>query len=158
MNPAPAAAVAPAPPRAADRRLQSSLQPVIKTAAAANHLSPALLSRTLDVESAFRPDIASGVTRSKAGAVGVAQMMPKTAESLGVDPADPVASVQGAARYIAKLKRRFGGDIYKAMAAYNMGPTALSAVIQKHGARWFLHLTPTVQQYVAEVVGNEAQP
>lgn len=61
---------------------------------------------------------------SHAGAIGLAQLMPGTADLLGVDPHDPVANLQGGARYLARQYRRFG-TWRLALAAYNAGPEAV---------------------------------
>jgi soluble lytic murein transglycosylase-like protein len=64
--------------------------------------------------------------RSRAGAIGVLQLMPATARALGVDPNDPQANVVAGARYLRSLYSRFGSSEL-ALAAYNAGPTSVSA-------------------------------
>ena len=60
---------------------------------------------------------------SSAGAVGPMQLMPATAQEVGVtNRMDPVQNVMGAARYYAKLRRMFNGNIAHSLAAYNAGP------------------------------------
>ena len=69
-------------------------------------------------ESSFRP----GIT-SSAGAMGIMQLMPATAEGLGVQDAyDPEQNIMGGAKYISIQLERFDGDIELALAAYNAGP------------------------------------
>ena len=63
--------------------------------------------------------------RSRAGARGLLQLMPRTARALGTNPDDPRASINAGARYLSQLLGRFGGDLELALAAYNAGPTAV---------------------------------
>ena len=80
-------------------------------------LSPALLEAVVWQESRWREDAVS-----PAGARGLAQLMPGTARDLGVDPDDPLANLEGGARYLREQLDRFDGDLEKALAAYNAGP------------------------------------
>ncbi len=64
---------------------------------------------------------------SRAGAIGLGQLMPRTAADLGVNPRDPVQNLSGAARYLRGLMSRFGSKHYALVfAAYNAGPKAVS--------------------------------
>jgi len=91
---------------------------VALTQAAKNaNLSPTLLSALVWQESRWNPQAVS-----PKGAMGLAQLMPATARDLGVNPADPVQNLQGGARYLRYLLDQFGGDVEKALAAYNAGP------------------------------------
>jgi soluble lytic murein transglycosylase-like protein len=78
------------------------------------------LAKLLNAESAFRPDIISGQKRSSTGATGIAQFMPATAAELGVNPVDPMQSIDAAGRYLNQLYARFG-NWTEAIAAYNWG-------------------------------------
>ena len=80
-------------------------------------LSPALIEALVWQESRWRTSAVSPV-----GARGLAQLMPGTAHSLGVDPDDPMANLEGGVRYLRQQLDRFGGDLEKALAAYNAGP------------------------------------
>ncbi len=95
-------------------------------AAAGRHgLDPDLVLAVVAVESAFRPDAVS-----PKGAQGLMQLMPRTAASLGVTNAlDPRQNLEGGARHLRFLVDLYGGDLRKALAAYNAGQGA----VQRHG-------------------------
>jgi len=112
--------VRPRPARSAPRPLAVE----VKAAAARQGLAPELLDAVARQESGYR---ASAVSR--AGAVGVMQLMPATARALGVDPRDPVDNLNGGAAYLKAQLVRFDGRIDLALAAYNAGPEA----VRRHG-------------------------
>jgi soluble lytic murein transglycosylase-like protein len=94
----------------------------IDAAAARHGIDPGLLRGLVRQESGFDPR-----AHSAAGAMGLTQLMPATAASLGVtDPYDPVQSLDGGARYLRQMLDRFGNDPAKALAAYNAGPGAVA--------------------------------
>lgn len=70
-------------------------------------------------ESGFNPD-----ARSPAGAIGIMQLMPKTAQDLGVDPTDPIQNIDGGMRYLSDNIKRFG--LEGGVAAYQAGPGAVA--------------------------------
>lgn len=92
-------------------------------ALAALDLSPAewaaLFQAMIKVESNYRQGAVS-----HAGALGLAQLMPETAEDLRVDPADPLENLDGGARYLLAQMAEFG-SLELALAAYNAGPEAV---------------------------------
>jgi len=64
---------------------------------------------------------------SRAGAIGLGQLMPGTAAGLGVNPRNPAENLSGAARYLSGLMHRFGANHYSLVfAAYNAGPKAVT--------------------------------
>jgi len=71
---------------------------------------------------------------SSRGAIGIMQLMPTTAEMLGVDPYDPRQNIKGGEKYLEQLRDRFKNDKLT-FAAYNMGPTALGRAIRESGTR-----------------------
>ena len=83
-------------------------------------ISPTILAAVGFVESSYRPDAVS-----PAGAIGLMQLMPATAASLGVDATDPASAIDGAARMLSGLRDRFG-SIELALAAYNVGPGTIA--------------------------------
>jgi len=92
-----------------------------RRSAGAAGVSPALVGAVMQVESGFDPRATSA-----AGAAGLMQLMPATAESLGVaDPYDPAQNVRGGAAYLHGLLERFHGAVPLAAAAYNAGPGAV---------------------------------
>jgi soluble lytic murein transglycosylase-like protein len=92
----------------------------IADAAAEHGVDPGLLAALVRHESDFDPGV-----RSRAGAIGLGQLMPGTAAGLGVDPTDPAQNLDGAARYLKQQLDRFGSaDL--ALAAYNAGPNRVA--------------------------------
>lgn len=67
------------------------------------------------------PDVVSGKRVSSAGAKGVGQFMPATAERFGINPLDPQQAIDAQARYMRINADMFGGDWAKALAGYNWG-------------------------------------
>jgi hypothetical protein len=82
-------------------------------------LDPYIFERQINAESGFRPRIGS-----PAGAQGIAQIMPATAASWGVNPNDPVAALDAAAKHMAQYVRKYG-SYEKALRAYNAGEGAI---------------------------------
>lgn len=119
---------------------------LIDAAEAAHGIPTGLLARVLWQESRFRPDIINGTTRSSAGAVGIAQFMPATAEELGIDPLDPVQAIDGAGKYLARLHRMFG-NWREALAAYNWGMGNVTR-------RGISNAPTETRTYVAQVMGD----
>lgn len=84
-------------------------------------IDPRLVASVIAIESGFSP-----AARSYKGAMGLGQLMPDTAASLGVHPYDPVQNVYGTVRVLRGNLDRFGWDnLYLALAAYNAGKGAV---------------------------------
>jgi soluble lytic murein transglycosylase-like protein len=109
----------------------------------AEQVDPALIKAIIANESAFNANATSNV-----GAQGLMQLMPGTAAGLGVgDAYDPGQNVAGGTKYIKGLLDRFGGDVQKAIAAYNAGP---GAVEKYHGVPPYAE----TQAYVRNVIDS----
>ncbi len=106
-------------------------------------ISPTLYVRQINAESGFNPK-----ALSPAGAEGIAQFLPATAQALGVDPWDPVAALHAAARLMASYVSSYGGEYAKALAAYNAGPPTLDAALTSCGAHWLVCMPAETQHYV----------
>jgi soluble lytic murein transglycosylase-like protein len=103
--------------RAWEANAPAWVRPIIYRAANATGVPAALLAALVRTESAWQPKVVSS-----AGAIGLAQLMPATAQQLGVtDPFDPEQNVMGGARYLREQLERFG-SVKLALAAYNAGP------------------------------------
>lgn len=114
--------------------------------AAKYDISPTLLEAVVWQESRWNTAAVSPV-----GARGLAQLMPGTARQMGVDPHDPMANLEGGARYLRMQLDAFGGDIERALAAYNAGP----ARVQKAGGIPAIRET---QLYVASIMARLTDP
>ncbi len=100
---------------------QANLDAIVARAAQESGVPEALIRAVIHVESRFRADAVS-----PAGAQGLMQLMPVTAESLAVeDPFDPEQNVLAGARLLRRLADRFNGDLERTVAAYYSGPAAV---------------------------------
>lgn len=101
-----------------------------------NGLDPDVFQRQIQAESGFDPN-----AKSPAGAIGIAQFMPDTAKNLGIDPTNPQDALAGAAKLMGQYSKQYGGDMSKALAAYNAGPNGDFN-------------NPETKAYVAKVLGG----
>jgi soluble lytic murein transglycosylase-like protein len=113
---------APIPPKisVADRNPLSSpaLDGLVSGAGERHQIDPAFINSVIRAESAF-----NNRAVSRKGAQGLMQLMPQTANQLGVkNPFDPNANVEGGTKYLRELLEKYNFDVAKALAAYNAGP------------------------------------
>lgn len=114
----------------------------VQDAATKAGIRPDLYASLVRQESNFNP-----AARSPKGAMGYAQLMPATAQELGVDPNDPLQNLEGGARYFKQLLDHYKGDERLALAAYNAG---MGNVDKAGGIPNF----PETQNYVNTVHGR----
>lgn len=99
----------------------ASLDAIFKKASSTYGVSERILKAVAKAESDF-----SLTAVSKAGAMGIMQLMPATAKELGVsDPFDAEQNIMGGAKLLASNLKEFGGDLKLALAAYNAGSGAV---------------------------------
>lgn len=100
------------------KRRRAQYEPLILEAAAAQGLDPDLVKAVAHIESGF-----NSLARSPAGAMGIMQLMPGTADLVDVqNPYDAGQNIAGGCRYLKQMLTRFKGDVTLALAAYNAGP------------------------------------
>ena len=120
-----------------------------------NDIPNTLLARLLYQESRFRPDIIQGEVTSSAGAIGIAQIVPRWHPN--VNPYNPQESIYYAAGYLRKLFDKFG-TWRRALAAYNWGPGNLSKAIDRAGDNWISVAPRETQNYVTQITADVEVP
>src|SRR5215472_14635227 len=123
-----------------------------RRAAASAGIDPEIFTRQIQQESGFNPN-----AQSPAGALGIAQFMPATAQGLGIDPMNAAQSLVAAAQEDARRLQQYGGDWAKTLASYNAGP---GAVAQYGGVPPYQETQDYVQRILGgakDVVQNVAQ-
>lgn len=83
--------------------------------------------------------------RSKAGAIGIMQLMPKTAKELGVDPTNPEENIRGGIMYLRKMMDKYNDPVLAA-AAYNAGPGRVDRALKGEG---LMALPRETRMYIA---------
>jgi len=101
---------------------EKPLENILKYVSASVSMEKALIKAVIKAESSF---ITKAV--SIKGAKGLMQLMPSMIKKYGVkNPFDPKENIYAGSKYLKKLIRRYNGNIQKALAAYNAGPSAVS--------------------------------
>jgi soluble lytic murein transglycosylase-like protein len=123
------------------------LAPIFDRAASAYALESSLLRAVARKESAFHP-----CAVSRAGAVGLMQLMPETAATLGVaDPFDAEQNIFAGAQFLRFLLDRFQNDLGLALSAYNAGPSR----VERHRG---IPPIPETQDYVMSILRSLGRP
>lgn len=125
----------------------AEMKPIIDREAGKYKVDAKLVQAVIEAESAYSP-----CAVSPAGALGLMQLMPSTAESLQVaDAFDPSQNITAGTRFLKQMLDRYGGDIAKALAAYNAGPARVDAA----GG---IPPIPETQEYVRKILGRLTPP
>jgi len=120
---------------------EQELDPVIRRYSSEHRLHPALIRAVIKAESNFDPRAVS-----RAGAIGLMQLMPQTAVRMDVrDMFDPEDNIGGGTKYLRQLLDRFHGNLPLALAAYNAGEN----VVDRYQA---LPPIDETRQYVRKVL------
>jgi len=110
-------------------------------------VNPDLFEKQINQESGFNPNAVSS-----AGAIGIAQFMPSTAQWLGINPYDAVQSLSGAASLMARYYTKYQ-NYDKALAAYNAGTDELNAAVANCGSNWRACVPAETDRYIRAIVG-----
>ncbi|MFN0105065.1 MAG: lytic transglycosylase domain-containing protein [Bryobacteraceae bacterium] len=136
-----------APPADCPPISAAAVKPIIDREASRQKMDARLVQAVVEAESAYSPCAVSPV-----GAMGLMQLMPATAELLQVsDPYDPDQNIAAGTQYLKQMLERYGGDIAKALAAYNSGPGRVDAA----GG---IPSIPETQEYVRKIMGKITPP
>jgi len=120
-QPAPTAQLTSAITKDPAKPAPAELDTLVQETAQKHHVDPNLVRAVISTESNWNT-----AAVSRKGAQGLMQLIPETAHTLGVGNAfDPAQNVDAGTRYLGMLLERYNGDLNKALAAYNAGPTVV---------------------------------
>jgi soluble lytic murein transglycosylase-like protein len=110
-------------------------------------MSPTIIKSVIEVESGYDP-----MAKSSKGAMGLMQLMPETAQELGVtDPWNPTENITAGTKYLSWLLRKYNGNLMLALAAYNAGPNAVDSY---RGIPPYQETTDYVRNVLARIHGG----
>ena len=116
---------------------------IVKKISAKYNVDEKLVNAVIRQESGFNVK-----AKSKAGAMGLMQLMPATARGLGVkDPYNPVQNIEGGVKYLSNLLKKYNGNVVLALAAYNAG----SGAVDKYSG---VPPYKETQNYVRSILAN----
>lgn len=128
-----------------------SMAQIVIAAANAYGVDQSLAVAVAQRESGLNPNLVN----PKTGAAGLMQLMPATFASLGgTNIMDPVQNANAGVRYLGMMLNKYGGDIAKALAAYDWGPGHLDSDISQNGDNWLAYAPLETQNYVAALTGQ----
>lgn len=129
--------------------LDLHLTEIARREAEKNGIVPELGRAIIMVESGGKQDVVS-----KAGAIGLMQLMPPTAKEEKVNPYDPEQNIQGGMRYFAKMLKMYKGDVEKALTAYNWGPANVNAYLKTGRGAKGQPMPKEAREYAGKVFGQ----
>ena len=147
-------AVPQTPPAAQNKPISEKVADMLTDAAVLQGLEPELVRSVARIESGFH----QGAVSSK-GALGLMQLMPQTAQALGVQAKIAQENAAGGAKYLRDLLTKYGGAYVLALAAYNAGPGAVA----KYGgvppyAETRRYVLNVLREYYRQKQANESNP
>lgn len=128
---------------------QAELNDAVSSASQAYGVDPDLIQRVIKAESNFNPN-----ATSKVGAQGLMQLMPATAEELGVaDPFNPSENVQGGTKYLSQLLSKYNGNQTLALMGYNWGMGNVDKWLSSGG-----NVPKETKNYIKKILNEDIGP